>query len=411
MKNYVYLLKNKSNFYQENFVYNKEDWEHFELDDITQNQMGLSEKNYMVPFRPLDVHCHGIGKFDFTEIQKLNLDDIEKSLQEVNTNCVLTLYLPKPCFKYFIKLMDAFAEGKKQGKYQHIIGMALEGPLLSSHGGTPAQSVWYPSREEWELLASCGEKGLLYVILSPDIHLKNILKIEDMLWVVETLLDGGVCPAPGHFLKINPEESAKSVVKMLELISKKGKTPTISDHLFNDMPRNFKHSWRTPDEKHYRLEHLKEIDLSSWNKSNLEEKAGLVPAALMRGALDGLIKLCLNFDGEHVDLEVSKRTVEILGADNLIAMTDRIESHRLGGQQLKQFEHSTLLYQEQNIVAAGAQPISKQMDNMRSIGLSEVDIWKMFAFVPYETFKIKQEVNEENGPSQYTFVEAKTAAA
>jgi N-acetylglucosamine-6-phosphate deacetylase len=410
MINCNYVLKNKNSICEGNFVYNNQNWEIFEEINLLQCDQPLRKQEYIVPFRPLDIHCHGVSSFDFTEIKTLNLDDIERSLQKTNTNCVLTLYLPKPYFNDFIVLMNAFAEGKKQGKYDHIIGMALEGPLLSSHGGTPAQSVWYPSREEWEILANCGKKGLLYVILSPDIYLKNILKMEDMLWIVSTLLEGGVYPAPGHFLKVNPEESARGVTKMLELIEKKGNKPTISDHLFNDMPRNFKHSWRTPDERYYRSEHLKEINLLSWNKNNLEEKAGPVPAALMRGALDGLIKLCLNFDGEHVDLEISKRTVEILGVNNLIAMTDRIESRRLGGQQLRQYNHSKLLYQEQNIVAAGSQPISEQMNNMRRVGLSEVDIWTMFAFVPYETFKIKPAVDDKNRPLQYTVVDNRNVA-
>ncbi len=80
----------------------------------------------------IDFHCHRVGPFDFTKILKLNLDEIEAILAKRNQKSILTLYLPKPQFNDFVKLMETFHQGRKAGKFKHIVGFSLEGPLLTS---------------------------------------------------------------------------------------------------------------------------------------------------------------------------------------------------------------------------------------------------------------------------------------
>jgi hypothetical protein len=239
--------------------------------------------------------------------------------------------------------------------------------------------VWTPSEQQWQDIAACGELGLIYVILSPDAELRHGPSIS---WITETLLTGSVLPAPGHFLKTDPPRSARALQAVFDQVAAWGKCPTITDHLFNDMPLNFRHAWRTPAEKERRTEELKSMRLERWNQYNVEEQLGPVPATMVRAAWNGTAKICQNFDGEHVDLAVAKRAVDLIGSENMLMMTDSIESKRLGGQNLHLREGSTLLFQEKGIVAAGSQCVKSQVANMLSVGLDPRDIRMMTNTVP-----------------------------
>lgn len=332
--------------------------------------------------KSVDFHCHGVGSFDFTEIHGLDLQEIEKILAQRKQRTILTLYLPKPCFVDFLNLVEIFHKGKIAGEFDHIMGFGLEGPLLASHGGTPEEGVWIPSKEQWKELAACGRKGLIYTILSPDASLANLNLTASVTWIAETLLDCAVLPAPGHFLKYDPISSAKALQSLFDVVASWGQGATITDHLFNDMPRNFKHAWRTGEEKARRDDDIKSLNLESWKLESLEEQLGSVPAIMIKNARKGLVKICQNFDGEHVDLAVVKKSVDIIGADNMIMMTDSIESKRLAGRKLHTKENSTLLYQDEGIVAAGSQNVSHQIKNMIAMGLSLAQIELITNIVP-----------------------------
>ena len=56
----------------------------------------------------VDFHCHGIGKFDFTEIADINLQEIENILALRNKHSILTLYLPKPSLENLFNLIHIF---------------------------------------------------------------------------------------------------------------------------------------------------------------------------------------------------------------------------------------------------------------------------------------------------------------
>ncbi len=261
MRSANYLLMGPNELFKGEFVFQEGKWTEFNKRMLLQKDPNLTEKTYIVPFHPIDFHCHGIDRYDFTEIKDLDLDDIERKLRERNINCVITLFLFQAYFDEFLILMETFSNGRRKGQYPHILGIALEGPLLSSAGGTPSKTSWYPTRQQWEALAECGEKGLIYIVLSPDIHLKGQIKHEEVLWIAETLIDGNVIPALGHFLRIDPDESGRAVTKLLECVAKKGKGPIISDHLYNDMPKNFTHAWRSPAARVHRQRELVQMDL------------------------------------------------------------------------------------------------------------------------------------------------------
>jgi len=99
--------------------------------------------------------------------------------------------------------MDTFAEAKQLGRFPHISGIALEGPMLASHGGTPGASVWSPDRRQWKDIAACGSKGLVYVILSPDAEIQHGPTID---WITETLLGGSVVRNHAKLPKLNHEK-------------------------------------------------------------------------------------------------------------------------------------------------------------------------------------------------------------
>lgn len=339
--------------------------------------------------KSIDFHCHGVGRFDFTEIPELELQEIEDILAFKKHKAVLTLYLPKSNFENFLYLMDCFHAGKKAGKYQHIVGFSLEGPLLSSHGGTPESGLWTPTKQNWREIAACGQKGLMYVVISPDAQFEQTKSTDlhkpphSITWVTETLLDGAVLPAPGHFTKTDPIGSAKSLQAMFDVVAAWGQGATITDHLYNDMPLNFaKHAWRTREEKVRRDEEIKSLNIDAWNLHTLEEDLGPVPATMIRNTLKGLVKLCQNFDGEHVDLAIVRKTVELVGAENMLMMTDSIESRRLAGRMLTMKEGSTLLYQSEGIVAAGSQNVLQQINNMFAIDLSLEQIKLITHIIP-----------------------------
>lgn len=351
--------------------------------------------------KSLDFHCHGIGRFDFTEIQELDLPEIENILSARKRQSILTLYLPKPNFEHFLDLMETFHQGKKAGKFTHIAGISVEGPMLASHGGTPEEGVWLPSKENWCQLAACGKKGLIYVVLSPDAELAEWVRASDpsaprsVTWIAETLLDGGVLPAPGHFTKVDPAASALVLQSIFDVVADWGQGYTVTDHLFNDMPHNFKHSWRTPEEKIRREEEIKALKLDNWNLNNLVEKLGPVPAVMVRNAHKGLVKICQNCDGEHVDLAIVKKAVELVGAENMVMMTDSIESKKLAGRNLSMKEDSTLLYQNEGIVAAGSQNVLHQIENMFSIGLTLKEVEMISGIVPASIIKQHDNIQSE----------------
>ncbi len=335
----------------------------------------------------IDFHCHGVGSFDFTEILKLNLDKIEAILAKRRQKSILTLYLPRPQFDDFLKLIEVFHQGRQAGKFKHIVGFGLEGPLLASHGGTPEKGVWIPTSAHWETLASCGQKGLIYVVYSPDAYLTGSnfsfnLSPPSIPWITETLLTGGVLPNPGHFVKTDPKASAEALQIVFDIIANWGHCPTTTDHLFNDMPHNFRHAWRTKRQRESREKDLQEVNLASWGLDSLEEKLGPVPAVMIQNARKGIVKLCMNFDGEHVDLAIVKKTVEMVGAENMLMMTDSVESGRLAGRSLHRQEDSTLLYQDEGIVAAGSQSVLRQIENLLLIGVTPKEVRQLVSIVP-----------------------------
>jgi N-acetylglucosamine-6-phosphate deacetylase len=349
-------------------------------------------ENYFVEARPLDFHCHGVGRYDFAHLDTLSLDGIEQHLAGAHLDCVITLYVSERGFPRLLSLLREYSEAPEQ-RFRHIAGFALEGPLLSSVGGTPMEGAWRPTRNQWHELAATGSSSLRYVVLSPDVEVdpagtgstaapgEAVATVDE---VVEILASANISPAFGHFSKSDPHKSAAAIRRLLSIVRLTGvrtgrQTPVFSDHLLNDMPTLVTYAWRTGEQRRSRRQELDKMGLEDWRLSTLAETLGPVPATLLHAAAAGELTACLNFDGDHVDLEICRRIVELIGSDNLVAITDRVEGERLAQRDLRRSSQNSLLYQNDGIVAAGSQGLPRQQENMRKIGLSEVDIWKLSA--------------------------------
>ncbi|MGW4365707.1 hypothetical protein ACWEKT_08680 [Nocardia takedensis] len=342
---------------------------------------------------PVEFHCHGIGGMDFSRFRDVDLEQIETMAAREGIYCLPVSFVPYPDFEAFLAMMRLFERRRAEGLHRHLVGFAMEGPILASVGGTPADGVWLPSKHEWTRIAECGSRGLQYIVLSPD-ALESYSPFApaltpdhpDLEWIVRTLLDHGVRPSLGHFLKEDPRRSAECVERCVQVAHDAGARPysgaIITDHLFNDMPQWFVHCWRTAEDRLRRDAEFAAQDVASWELDNLVERCGPVPAALMRAAHDGDLVTCVNFDGDHVDIEIARRAAEIVGSRSVIAMTDRTDSPTLGNQVLRRRPDNTLYYQADGIVAAGTQHIHRQIGNLLRAGMSEHDAWMLTSLTP-----------------------------
>jgi N-acetylglucosamine-6-phosphate deacetylase len=329
-------------------------------------------------FLPIDFHCHGVGSFDFGRPRDVSLIEINTILRQRHQRAILTLFLERDMLPDLASLCQQFLTLFEKGETTHILGLAIEGPLTSSTGGTPSRCHWAPTSEQWAFLASLGNMGLRYIVVSPDANpnpnaLHNLP--SSIEWVIETLLDGSVSPALGHFSKQAPTRSADSVFDVLDIVRKREQGPIFTDHLFNDMPLVCKHAWRTAEDLSRRDSDLLDIDLSSWNRTNLSSCLGPVPAAIIEGAFAGLLRISLNFDGAHVDLAICKRIVEIVESRRVMLMTDSIPGKIIAGTHLLGSNLSPLLRQPDGIVAGSSADAWEQVANMVSMDFSEEDIF------------------------------------
>lgn len=340
---------------------------------------------YFVEGVPVEVHFHGISHIDFSDsIQTFDLIEIQRLLQEEGTMGIPTIFLDRAEIDLFTDLMDRYADLKAQGELDNIIGLSLEGPLLLSKGGTPPKGNWDPTHEEWQKIAACGCKGLRYIVISPDWQLDKLLP------VAELLLSNGIYLCLGHPRHEAIKEAVEGIYALTTLATDMGfglnSGAIVVDHLFNDMPRKIKHAWRSISDRRRRSWDLLQMDIDSWELSYLPNQIGEVPATLIQLAQKGLITLFLNFDGQHVDLQICRRIYEIVGAAGVMPMTDRIETNTFGGLHIVKKEIGTLWYQENGCVAVGSSTVDEQMNNMRMLKISERDIWNMCSLYPTQRF-------------------------
>jgi N-acetylglucosamine-6-phosphate deacetylase len=347
-------------------------------DGVSEWQVGdpvAPRRPFVVDGLPVEAHCHGIGPYDFSVIGEADLDDVEAALAREGTFCVPSMFIGPARLRAVEAMLEKFSSERR--RFPHILGFAFEGPLLGSTGGTPQIGSWHPSREDWESIAMLGRLGLLYIVLSPD-ELRDRADLEAK---VSLLTANGVAVALGHFGKADSSGSAQAIRDVIDIVASGADSRRFvwTDHLFNDMPLEFRHAWRTALERAARDREVAALRLDEWSLSNLASKVGAVPAALITAAADDEITLFLNFDGEHVDTAVARRTVELVGDASLIALTDRTDTHSLAGVQLEMKPDSSLWYADSGVVAAGSCSADRQRELLLRQGYSDASAWRLTA--------------------------------
>jgi N-acetylglucosamine-6-phosphate deacetylase len=333
-------------------------------------------------------HSHGIAGVDFSRLKPHDLRLINDIASERGIFLCPTVFLCREGLGNFITLMSAYSEQASEGTLANIIGFSLEGPLLGDQGGTPKGARWTPTTSEWRDIAALASAGLRYLVIAPDAFDLDdtIAPTYSFRGLLCDCYDAGLRIALGHFAaRQDPRSSAARVTAVLDFLHKRYESSpflALTDHMFNDMPRNFLHAWRTRRERRRRTQELSAFLAVPWEPETLPELLGPVPAVLLHAAREGLLTPALNFDGFHVDLQICKRTVDYLGSSRLIAMTDDTDATTLSGEILYRKRDSPLQYRRDGVVAAGSSDYPTQVANMLRIGLSAEDIALMFGSVP-----------------------------
>ncbi|MEV4664809.1 hypothetical protein AB0J85_23020 [Micromonospora echinofusca] len=328
-------------------------------------------------------HFHGLGPYDFSAMSPDDLAPLQQLAAERDVEIVPTIYLRREKLPALRALVERYGVLSAEGALPNIAGFAIEGPLLGPDGGIPRKGKWHPTADEWRQLADLGPHGLRYVVMAPDgagldEPVDAGMTFADLL---DRCYDNEVRIAVGHFHRDDPDRSARRVGEVLDYLhSRYESSPylVLTDHLYNDMPRRFAHAWRTEVALARKPEQLAAVIGPTWTRQNIAELLGPVPAAVLTAALDGRLMPCLNFDGRHVDLAICRRTVDFLGCDRLIALTDHTEIDTMAGEVLTQDAYSRLRLRDDGAVAAGSSGYELQRANMLSIGLDATQIDQLF---------------------------------
>lgn len=332
-------------------------------------------------------HTHGLGPFDFSNICDGDLSAINDLAERRSAYLCPTIYLKEARLKAFEEMIAAYARALSEVGLSRFLGFAIEGPMLGRKGGIPRGSVWRPSVRQWHSIASWFARGLKYIVLAPDQYdlddnIDDGFTFADLLSLI---YDAGGRIAFGHFCRSSPGTSARRIVDVLDYLeSRYAGSPylVLTDHLLNDMPRNFLHAFRTLDQLEFRDAELKRVLSQKWTSSSLPDLLGPVPAALLNAAESGRITPALNFDGAHVDLIICQKLVDHLGSSRLIAMTDSTEIGELASEPLRLGTDGRLFYRNDGVLAASAVPHEEQIKNMVSMQLDNESINNMFFDTP-----------------------------
>jgi hypothetical protein len=334
-------------------------------------------------------HFHGLADIDFSDIGPADLPSVQHHAQVLDYAVLPTVYLRRENLSRLVAVIGEYNRLAATGLLPNVAGFAVEGPLLGPQGGIPRAGRWYPTGAEWRTLAALGPLGLRYVVMAPDAmdldeRIDEGMTFRDLL---SHFYDNGLRLAVGHFHRDNPERSAARLRSVLEFLhSRYPSSPylVLTDHLYNDMPRAFVHSWRIPESRAGRAMEIDRILTPDWEKADLSELLGPVPAVMLQAARDDLLFPCINFDGHHVDLEYCQRTLEYLGADRLIALTDHTEVATMALEPLHRCGDHPLWLRDDGAVAAGSSGFNLQRENILSLGNDDSVVTKLFVTNPLE---------------------------
>ncbi len=326
-------------------------------------------------------HTHGAEGLDFSTMAPEQLNALNEVMRRQDSHIAPSIFLRREGIEHLEKVIEYFWHNRAH--LDRILGFSIEGPMLGQEGGVPSNTIWSPNKSEWGSIAELGKYGLRYVVASPD---RMSLDESKFGFTIRDLIDllyaNGIRLAFGHFRRDDPALSARRSEEVLNYIlscHSHIKGAVLADHLFNDMPRKFKHAWRSAEEMKLRDKQIGPILAADWENSDIDELLGPVPAFLLREARAGRILPFLNFDGCHVDLEICKKTVDFVGVENVIGITDDTTVASLAGNPLRLDETSKLWMNDDGVVAAGSTGVPEQLSNLAALGFSSTEMHAIFA--------------------------------
>ncbi|WP_426624807.1 hypothetical protein ACPPVW_01565 [Leifsonia sp. McL0607] len=330
------------------------------------------------------IHTHGIADVDYSTMTPSSLERVDGAAKAHGVDVVPAAFLAPELVGSFSEVLDAWSDQRES--LSNIVGFSIEGPLLGTSGGVPPRGIWSPSPDQWEQIARLGPQGLAYIVMAPDGGDLDD-RFGDVTYrdIIDLFYSNGVRIALGHFRHNDPELSAARTAAMIDYVQAQygpDQGIVLTDHLFNDMPRRFRHAWRTREEQTRRAREIAEFLSTDWSTVDLREFLGDVPAVLIEAAIDGRCLPFLNFDGDHVDAQVCVATLNHVGTGNLIGITDDTPLDELAGEALSHQEGGGLWYRSDGIVAAGTGNLSTQLKNLRLAGRSDGEIDDLFGRNP-----------------------------
>lgn len=294
----------------------------------------------------VDVHNHGGGGVSFpdaTTVEQIAHGvSVHSGSGTTKVNASLVTAEPDRLRRQVRLLRCAAQQGV-------IAGIHLEGPFISAKrcGAQNPNHIIDGDPDLVAELLQIGQGWVKTVTLAPETpHFAS---------VVDAIVHGGAVPSYGH-TDANNHTMARAIQTGVEVLTDTGKRATIT-HLFNGM-RPFHH--RDP---------------------------GPVPAVLA-AAQKGQVVIELIGDGIHVDLDLIGYLFDLVGADNIVLVTDAMAAagmddgaYRLGGLDVKVDQGVARLVRG-GAIAGGT---ARLVDVVRAVvgaGVSVVDAVKSAATVP-----------------------------
>ncbi|UZX01624.1 N-acetylglucosamine-6-phosphate deacetylase [Arthrobacter sp. CDRTa11] len=230
----------------------------------------------------VDMHCHGAAGGDFPAGHEAESRNAVSFLRSSGTTTLLASVVTAPkddLLKAIRSLRVVADEGL-------IAGIHAEGPFLS-HSRCGAQDPRWLLEPDLEFLSA--------LVAEAGGHLKTMTYAPELPGsdeLVSTLVSSGVIPSLGH-----TDSDARTAAVSLEYAagrlgssSLRGARPTVT-HLFNGMPP-------------------------------MHHRAPGPVAACLRLARAGTVAVELIADGVHLDPETVRMVFELVGANNVVLVTD-----------------------------------------------------------------------------------------
>ncbi|MDO5700677.1 MAG: amidohydrolase family protein [Bowdeniella nasicola] len=289
----------------------------------------------------IDVHCHGGGGASFPDAT--SLEDVRTAVAEHRRHGTTSL-VASTVTADGDTLLERTALLRRACESGDLVGIHWEGPFISCErcGAQDPNLIVAPDADLTRRLCEVAGPYAFAMTLAPE--------KEGVTGVVDVLIEAGALPSFGH-TDAGPEETETAVAAAATQLSAAGGAPSARasvTHLFNGM-RALHH--RDP---------------------------GPIPA-LLAAAQRGELVVELIADGAHVAPSLVRHTLELLGRDAVVFVTDAMAAtgmadgtYRLGSMDVTVRDGTARLTNGDSI-AGGTSHLLDQIRTMVGAGVALLD--------------------------------------